>query len=130
MKIYLASRYINKDTLRFVRNELHSMGHEVTSRWLDCENSDRIEQAIMDLEDIDRADALVLWPDNVPQPERPYGGMYVEFGYALAKNKKLFLVYPESTTSIFVELPEVSDFTNWSDFYSFMQDKTNYENQY
>ena len=108
MKIYLAGRFVNKGILQGVRDDLLRWGHIVTSRWLDGDGATPVDTAQMDLADIDSADALVLYFDRPKKIERPMAGAYIEFGYALAKGKKLVIVYdsvPEH--HIFFQLPEV-----------------------
>lgn len=112
MRIYLASRWANREKLWPIRNRLENNGHFVTSRWLSSESDDKEEQALMDLTDIGRADALVLFPDDL---EISSGGRYFEFGYAYAKGKKCYVVYPETTSpkSIFIELSSVTKCKDW-----------------
>lgn len=72
-------------------------GHEVTSRWLDqpgyvgmpAEDAERISAAQENLEDVPKADALVLRsePDGSFVP----GGKHVETGAALALRKPVIV---------------------------------------
>ena len=119
MKIYLAGRFVNKELLKAKRSDLEKLGHFITSRWLDGQPYSKQDNALMDLEDIDKADAIVLYADTVPQPERPYGGMFVEFGYGFAKKKKIFVVHPELTRCIFIHLPEVIHLPTWEALYEY-----------
>src|SRR5437016_5058622 len=67
------------------------MGYVITSRWLTEHNGMPAEQASTeDLEDIDKADALVLFT-MIPEGGIT-GGREFESGYAYAKGKKLYLV--------------------------------------
>ena len=123
MKIYTASRFANQLRLHPIREELTKRGHVVTSRWLDePEGMGAQEAAEVDLEDVDAADALVLWPD-IPNP-RPssFGGLFIEFGYALAKGKYLYVV-DDTCNSIFLELPQVHKFSNWELFYTYLSQR-------
>lgn len=72
---------------------LQAMGHEVTSEWINGthQGGDSREYALIDLRDIDAADALVLFSES-PAGSRTRGGKHVEFGYALAKGKRIFIV--------------------------------------
>lgn len=117
MRIYLASRWQNRLVLHEQRERLQAYGHEVTSRWLD-EEADILpaEAAQQDLEDIESADALVLWPDLSLPVTRLYGGMFVEFGYALAQGKHLIIVGDHPC--IFLKLPNVTRLKDWYDLYN------------
>jgi len=103
MKIYLASRFRNKEKIRVLKSELNCCGHQALCSWLD-ENpaNTKEENARRDLQEIDEADALLLFTEDC---ELVPGGMHVEFGYALAKGKKLFLLGPP--VNIFNYLSEV-----------------------
>lgn len=77
MKVYLASMFSDKDRILARGKELAEMGIESTSRWAsetvphnvtiqDCTEDYLRETAVADLEDILRADKVVL---VVPEPE-------------------------------------------------------------
>ena len=104
MKLYLAAMYALKDEIRVHAKTLRQAGHEITSGWLrertDADTdlydvSDRFcrEHAEQDLQNIDEAQGLVLFTVEPIVPTKR-GGRHVEFGYALAKRKKLFIVGP------------------------------------
>lgn len=121
MKIYLASRWSNQGPLKIQRARLQSLGAEVTSGWLD-EVGDAPEIAAQrDIDDIDRADTLLLWPDLSFPVKSLYGGMFVEFGYALAKGKQVWVVEPQTSPCIFIQLPQVVQFKTWDDLYAAVQ---------
>lgn len=102
MKIYLAARYSRRDQLKELAKELERMGHTVTSRWLQTEWVNRPDQssaappeyrqqyALIDLEDVDDADVVVNFTEAPGDGSR--GGRHVEYGYALAKGKRLIVV--------------------------------------
>ena len=106
MKFYLAAAYDRKEEMRGYRKVLRSFGHEVTSRWIDghpeINNGDIIsvdmlndpeylrtsqEVAMHDLEDIQSADAVISFHGQTNQ-----GGRHVEYGYALALDKPIYIV--------------------------------------
>lgn len=93
VKFYLAASFASKPIIRGYREELQAIGHKVTSRWLDDEettpNMPGAENiAVKDLADIDEASNVIFFTD-VPSTT---GGMHVEFGYALAQKKYLIVV--------------------------------------
>ena len=105
MKVYLAAQYPRRDELRLYADYLRQHGMEVTSRWLeersplDTQMGDDPEErykelAAYDLEDIDRADALVLFSEN-PLVGVPRGGRHFEHGYAIGTGKPAYIVGPK-----------------------------------
>lgn len=118
MKIYLASMYSQRDQTREHAKTLRAAGHTVTSTWLreraplKCKTADfhdrwLRDRAVVDLEDIDRADAILLFSVDGTKPT-VRGGRHVEFGYAMATNKRLFVVGPRE--NIFHFLPIVKHY--------------------
>lgn len=97
-RIYLASRYANKEWMQDVRAFLEDQGHKVISTWMDCEvtvqqdaaRSEPAEQAsyaLRDLAELAECDTLVL-----VDPESMRGGCYVEQGYAMASGLDVVVV--------------------------------------
>lgn len=85
-----------------MKKQLEAQGHEVTSRWLeedtplnhsmeDVTSDYAAKSARYDLEDIDEADAVLFFSESVLTPR---GGRHVEFGYALAKDKWIYVIGP------------------------------------
>ena len=111
MKVYLAGRFGDRETLRELRGVLARVGVTVTSRWLDSghqsddpTDAERSQYAREDLYDIDDADVLVLWnPAHHHRSGR--GGRHVELGYALAKRKRVILIGQRE--NVFHYLPHV-----------------------
>lgn len=93
MKLYLAAMYQHMDQINKERVKFIMAGHIVTSRWLDGteDHMSLAEAAAMDLDDIDAADALVSY--TLPKGTMfSSGGRHVEFGYAIARDKRLFTI--------------------------------------
>lgn len=111
MKLYIASRFRNKD---FIRNTIRVLPsrYEVVSTWHDLADSadgTRIEAAIRDLRELDQCDAvLVITHDCEAVP----GGMHFEAGYAYAKGKQIYLLGP-SVNIFYDHVAKVVDY----DFY-------------
>jgi len=125
MKFYLASRYSRRDELRGYRNQLLSLGHQVTSRWLDTvwesKSTDgkvsaappeyRREWAANDFQDIDSAHAVISFSS---EGDSGRGGRHVEFGIGLALEKRMILIgEPEN---VFHCHPAVECYQDWQDF--------------
>lgn len=113
--VYLAARYSRRDELRGYRDELHSMGWCVTSRWLDGDRlTDTAERAIFAGEcwtDLTRAGIFVAFTE-APPAESSRGGRDVEFGAALAMGARCLLVGPP--VNVFHFLPQVESFPTWT----------------
>lgn len=105
MKIYIASRYSRRDEMREVARSLKKFNVEVTSRWLyedkpldthmgDDSDEFYVETARIDLEDIDSASIVIFFSED-PRIGTPRGGRHVEFGYALARGKRIYVIGPK-----------------------------------
>ncbi len=124
MKAYLAAQYARRDELREHKTILEPLGIEVTSRWLEeqeplnshmGEKPDAwyVETATIDLEDVDRADAVIFFSEN-PRIGVPRGGRHVEFGYALGTNKVVYVIGPKENVFHYIE--RVYHFETLSEF--------------
>jgi len=119
MKIYLAAPYAARDFLK--ERDLpfwESEGHEVTCGWVKgtrpigadtlgasvASSEDEVRQhSLMDLADIDRAEALVLYTARYIVEQTGLdpvahnlnsGGRHVEVGYALGQDKPVVVIGP------------------------------------
>lgn len=106
MKIYLAANYSAHPQMREVAKTLAEHGHEVTSEWITGTHSghDHAHYAQIDLRDVDAADAMIFF-SAAPPGSRTRGGKHVEFGYALAKGKRIFVVGEHA--NVFHHLPGI-----------------------
>lgn len=122
-KVYLAAQYGWRDTLKWYAKQLAALGVEVTSTWLNERKDPKSEltelntrflkdHAIVDVVDIKRADAIVLFTVK-PTDTTKRGGRHVEFGIAYALGKELIICGPYE--NIFHYLPEVKQFDNFGD---------------
>lgn len=113
--VYLAARYSRRVEIATYGERLAQDGWEITSRWLlgnhQAENDDLFpgsaaEQfAREDLEDLDRAEWFVIFPEQPREPTTMRGGAHVEYGYALARGKRIIIVGPRA--NVFHCLAEV-----------------------
>lgn len=98
MKAYLAAAFGRQAEIRTYRDQLVAIGHEVTSTWLDHEESAKYEppgplwgeRAETDIADIHKADTVISFTDGAPAR----GGRHVEYGIAIALNKRRVIVGP------------------------------------
>lgn len=107
MKVYLAAAWARRAEIEEVAVRLRKLGVEVTSNWLAEEKAQQTgakekflrDRAYLDLNDVARADAIVRFSDpeffdaaeNAPRA-LVSGARFVEFGYAKALGKTLYVV--------------------------------------
>jgi nucleoside 2-deoxyribosyltransferase len=106
MKVYLAATFDSRPKMEEIANLLKSRGFAITARWVygGEEGLTREQIAILDLEDVDAADAVVSF--TYPRGTLTSGGgRHVEFGYGLAKGKRLILI--GARENVFHEFPGV-----------------------
>ncbi len=122
MKIYLAARLSLWPLMNQASAFLERHGHVITSRWhrrgmtepsvpqADGPNPHLAQFAAEDLEDIDQADAVVLFT----QAGKHFaGGRHVEAGYALGLGKRLIVFGPRE--NVFYHLPQVAQAAGWEE---------------
>ena len=119
MKVYLAAAFSRKNEILQVAHQLEEIGVTVTSRWLteqhaastDTSKSAFLaERAQIDLDDIDRADVLVRFSDDLSAPTVPShlatGSRMGEMMHARANHKTIIVVGGHQC--VFDYLPDVS----------------------
>lgn len=121
MKLYLAGMFSTIKLRKQQAAELRAVGIEVTSRWIDESVPHTVEikdvpevylqeTSIVDLADIDSADALVSFVPSAQElvdatvSASTRGGRHVEFGYAIGKGKPIIVV--GGRENVFHYLPE------------------------
>lgn len=87
MTIFVAGRFTERMRCRMVAATLRSAGYVITSRWLYHSTIDWRGEALKDLDDVRRSDALVL----VEPLAEGGGGRYIETGYALALRRPVYV---------------------------------------
>lgn len=141
MRIYLAARYSRRLELCAYRAILEAAGHSVEARWLNGghqisdvgtpigEHGERLVEgddgstdvrsaalrsqfATDDYTDVMTCDCLIAFTEP-PRSGHSRGGRHVEFGLALAWNKRVIVVGPRE--NIFCWLPHVEHFEAFED---------------
>lgn len=118
MKIYTAATFKEQSRIQLMRDELFRRGHNVLSTWLNeqvkpngmTQEEFGKKMAMKDLQEVAEADCLIL--DRF-EPSLS-GGKMIEFGFALAKHKLLYVVDPDfpNPASIFLQLAD-KVFPDW-----------------
>jgi nucleoside 2-deoxyribosyltransferase len=110
MTVYIAAPFMRRAEARAARSVLAEHGIESTARWIDTHLEEGIpddvarNEALEDLLDVHRAEGFVLLHDGDLAKEGQ--GKHIEFGFALAKGKLVWLV--GEPTSIFHYHPNVT----------------------
>jgi nucleoside 2-deoxyribosyltransferase len=124
-RVYLASRFGRQGELRGHREQLHAMGVEVTSSWLDAvrddqanAESDLAEIAEKNFTDIEAADAFIVFTDEGEGAKR--GGHHVELGFAFAAGKDVAVIGPR--INVFHYHGDVNHFESWPEFLATAED--------
>ncbi len=122
MKIYLAARYSRREEVCEYREQLRVLGHEVTSRWLNgdhqAENDDlhagaEAERfAFEDFKDVLDAEMMISFTEK-PRTTNSRGGRHVEFGIALGRMMRVWVVGPRE--NVFHCMEDVRQFDRWVD---------------
>lgn len=133
MKIYIAAKYQRRFDLRPLAHKLAEAGHEVTSTWLwnGEEGKTITDAAVMDMDDVKRADCLVFIGEPQASENRG-GGRWFEFGAAWALGKRTIAVLdmdpskgghdhlPIGHESVFTALPGVVTVTSQESLLDFL----------
>lgn len=91
MRIYLTSSWSNRDRARWLSVWLAKQGHTIVSTWHDRDYPEDVPLqwwAAVDLDEIDAADALLVYTDHVDESCK--GAMDFEAGYAFARGRRLY----------------------------------------
>jgi nucleoside 2-deoxyribosyltransferase len=121
LKVYVAGPYSWRDRIKEFILELEVIGIESTASWIyeeaspaatldqfsDIQNQ---KTALIDVQDIQRADVIVVFTIDPLGPSMPRGGRHWETGYAYALGKEVVLVGPKE--NIFSFLPDVIQFSS------------------
>lgn len=106
-KVYVASLFseIEESKKRALRLQ-EALGWEPVSSWVfgGEEGLSRTQIAVKDIREVEQCDVLVVFSHPRGEP-KPGGGRWVEFGYAMAKGKQVFVVGPYE--NVFTHSPNV-----------------------
>lgn len=128
MNIFLSSRFSRRHECHVLGKKLAKFGHKVVSRWTmqNCDHiipaelseqasdAERKRFAIEDYHDISDSEWFIVMTNEPRNNGR--GGYHVEFGIALAMQKKLTIIGPRE--NIFHHWPRATHFINTNDFLS------------
>lgn len=118
MRIYLAGSYHRRLELADYAVLLTNDLHEITSRWVtglhELPNWTESSIALDDLKCIEEAECAIFFTEPADgSASMKRGGRHVEFGYAVALGKLIFVVGPRE--NVFYHLPEVNQFDTFDE---------------
>ena len=125
MNVYLAARFSRRKEMQAYADELIALGHGVTARWVtgppqSSHHPDQVSGhslayeervSVEDLKDVADADCIICFSEQ-PRETNTRGGRHVEFGLAVAAEKRIILVGPRE--NVFHFLPVVENFADWA----------------
>jgi nucleoside 2-deoxyribosyltransferase len=121
VRFYIAAPYSWRERIKEFIGELEDLGIESTTSWVNetvsiaagssLSDEERNRHfAEIDIQDIDRADVVVVFTIDPLGPPKPRGGRHWETGYAYGKGKEIVVVGPPE--NLFHFLPEVKVFSS------------------
>lgn len=102
MRVYIATKWENREEAQSVAAALEMVGHVITCPWWLNEQMTP-EQAQADVKGVMTADALLL----LVEKDYQYKGALVEFGIAIALDIPIYVVGHAIDSCIFLLLPQV-----------------------
>ena len=106
--IYLAHNFAAREWLRDeVKPFFEQNGVEVASFWIEGVQDDPVQDAVRDLEDIDKSSVVLFFMGQFGKT--PGRGKYFELGYALRAGKRVVLIGDDSFMGecVFYHLPNL-----------------------
>lgn len=125
MKIYTAATFTEQKRIREHKEQLIQLGHTITASWLEEQikplgmtqlQFDR-KMASKDLQEIAAADCMIL---DLLNPSKTMGKM-VEYGFALAKHKLIYVVGEVPSGGIFMHLSDYI-FPSWDGLFLYFKE--------
>jgi hypothetical protein len=132
LKIYLSARYSRHLELQTYAKHLESLGHEITSRWIqgnheisgisrgNINHKDNERLAREDYYDLLIAEQVICFTE-LSESSYSRGGRHVEYGIALALNKRLIIIGHRE--NVFYFLPEIPFYETWNEALAYLKYK-------
>lgn len=111
MRVYVAAKWEDRERAREVMWRLERSGHTVTYDWTRGPEDLSAAQALIDIDGVRRAEALVFLADR----KYAFMGALVEFGVAVERGIPIYLVGGHIDACIFTYLPQVERMLHVSD---------------
>ena len=117
MKVYVAGKYENISTVRYVQTLLIEAGHEISHDWT-TQTGDLSHQAAADIMGVQDGDAFV----GIFLRKLTYRGALAELGGALALGKRVIIMGHGADRCIFTHHPAVQRFERLMDFENYVKE--------
>ena len=108
MKIYVASKFEDKERVRDAMFSLKEAGHTITKDWT-TSTGFILKEAFEDLNGVRDCDIFIGFFDN---PDIKYKGAIAELGMAIALGKSCYIIGNELDDMIFILLPIIQQAKN------------------
>lgn len=116
-KYYLAAKFSRREFMEEVAADIleKEPSSRCVARWVfgGEEGLSREDIAVLDLEDVDKADTVILFTHERGS-QHSGGGRFIEFGYALAKGKRMIVI--GDYENIFMHTPGVTVYISVNEF--------------
>lgn len=114
MKIYLAGKWEEAETLRVYAQNLRDLGHHITMPWFDIETGEGIDKrsaAMNDVDGVRTANCCIF----IFEKNLTYRGAYSELGMAIVLGKRIIIVGHGGTHNVFTFYPTIEKVTTWNE---------------
>lgn len=125
MNIYIAGKFTAWERLRGHRDNLRSLGHQVSSEWmnngeasngtsLSPQSGVNMVEALRDIREVKLCETLII--DTIDESNT--GGREVELGMAMEAEKQIIVIGPRRNVFHFIAHHH---FDIWEDFYAWLK---------
>ena len=124
IKIYTGATFSEQTRIRGHKETLIQLGHTVLSTWLEeqlrpegmSEAQFGHKMAIKDLQEVNACDCFIL---DTQSPSKTAGKM-IEYGFAVAKHKLIYVVGEQPKHAIFLSLADKA-FATWDELFAYFK---------
>lgn len=125
MKFYVAGKWQDRYTIRWLQQELMSRGHSISCDWTNHDfDKNGVKATKYQLIKIAEEDARGVKDCDIYVgillSEYSYKGLWVEMGMAIALKKKVYAIGEAGDSCIFMNHPSVQRFRTMEDFLGFI----------
>ena len=119
LRIYIAGKWSDKDTIKKYMNQLQKVGHTITHDWTSYESNvenKKSDMAFKDVQGVAFADVLIV---VMTDPKYQYRGSFTELGVALGLLKDVYIICSDDNsdckTNVFFHHPSIVHVKSWDE---------------
>jgi len=119
IKVYVASKFEEKEAVRVLMGELSKIGVTITHDWtvFEIATADKVDCAVLDVDGVMDANFVVVSAVK----ELQYAGSYVEMGVAIGCDIPVFVIGSGMNKCVFINHPNVKVFKDNSAFLKYFK---------